>query len=194
MWKHIRTSLVWSTKISILTFFLALIFAVLSSLFSQASNLILSIIVVLIFIVIGIIADTIGMAAATANEKNFHAMAAEKVVGAKKGVYITKNAPVFSSLFNDVMGDIAGIISGAASVTLLVQLMKLFNIDELSIWNLVFSVILTALIAALTVGGKAVCKSIAIYQSTNIILFTGKILHYISLIGKPFTRKKNNTH
>ena len=190
MWQHIRNSLPWSSKISVLTFILALIFSVFSILFSEGTSLILSTLAVLMFILIGIIADTVGLAAATANEKHFHAMAAEKVKGAKEGAFITKNAPVFSSLFNDVIGDISGIISGAASVSLLAQLLKLFNIDELSIWNTIVSITLTAIIASLTVGGKAVCKTIAIYQSTNIVLYTGKVLYVVNLIASPFTRKK----
>lgn len=201
MFQHIRNSLHWSTKITLLTFTLALLFSVFSITLSEGTNLLLSLITVLMFILIGIIADTVGLAAATATESHFRAMASKKIKGAKEAAYIAKNAPMFSSLFNDVLGDIAGIISGAASAAVVIQLAFFIRTSEGAFLYILISIILTSVIAALTVGGKAVCKTVAIYQSTSIILHTGKVLYYINLIKRPFhksakrktlTRKKRH--
>ncbi|MGG4179912.1 hypothetical protein ABEW03_11500 [Virgibacillus pantothenticus] len=178
MFRLMRQSLQWSSKISVLTFGMAFVFALISTLFQEGSGLLLSLFIVLVFIMIGIIGDTVGLAAATSKEKHFHAMAAKKVKGAKEAAFIAKKAPVFSSLFNDVVGDITGIVSGAASTAVVFQLAKLIQTSEGSIVFIFVSVLLTSVIAAFTVGGKAICKTIAIYHSTTIILFTGKVIYF----------------
>lgn len=177
-----RQSLPWSSKISVLTFGMAFVFALISTLFQEGSGLLLSLIIVLVFIMIGIIGDTIGLAAATSKERHFHAMAAKKVKGAKEAGYIAKKAPVYSSFFNDVVGDIAGIVSGAASTAVVFQLAKLIQTSEGSVVFIFVSVLLTSIIAAFTVGGKAICKTVAIYHSTPIILFTGKVIYFTKTI------------
>ncbi len=54
---------------------------------------------------------------------------------------------------NDVIGDICGIISGSAGVSVARGLASTFNL------NIFYTgLIVTALIAALTIGGKAFCK------------------------------------
>lgn len=187
LFKLMRKSLQWSLRISLLTFGMAFVFACISTLFQEGAGLLLSLFIVFVFILIGITGDTIGLAAATSNEKHFHAMAAKKIKGAKEAAFIAKKAPLFSSLFNDVVGDIAGIVSGAASTAVVFQLAKLIRTSEGSITFIFVSVILTSIIAALTVGGKAICKTIAIYHSTTIILFTGRIIYYTKAIVHIFS-------
>ncbi|MGM7703111.1 hypothetical protein ACSVDE_15370 [Pseudalkalibacillus sp. Hm43] len=198
MLKLLHESIPWSSKISLLTFGLAIIFSLVSTLFRSGSSLLVSMFVVLLFILIGIIGDTIGLAAATSKEVHFHAMASKKVTGAKEAAYISKNAPVFCSFFNDVVGDIAGIVSGAASTAVVFQAAKIINTTEGSVLFIIITVILTSIIAALTVGGKAICKTIAIYQSTNIIIFTGKCIYFGNRLVQLFMfkqpRKKKAYH
>nr|WP_026683059.1 hypothetical protein [Priestia megaterium] len=168
MFRLMRESLQWSSNISFLTFGMAFLFALISTLFQEGSGLFLSLLIVFVFIMIGIIGDTIGLAAATSQENHFHAMAAKKVKGAKEAAFIAKKAPLFSSLFNDVVGDISGIV---------------------------ISVVLTSIIAAFTVGGKAICKTLAIYHSTNIILYTGKMMYYLKACTRIFAiwKKENRS-
>lgn len=190
MLRLLHESIPWSSKISLLTFGLAIIFSIISTIFRSGSSLLLSLFVVLFFILIGIIGDTIGLAAATSKEVHFHAMASKKVKGAKEAAYISKNAPVFSSFFNDVVGDIAGIVSGAASTAVVFQAAKILNTTNGSFLFIFLTVVLTSIIAALTVGGKAICKTIAIYQSTNIIMFTGKSFYYVNRFLRFFSFKR----
>lgn len=190
MLRLMSKSFSWSSKITLVTFILALFFSALSSIFGDGSGLMLSLIVVFIFILIGIIADTVGLAAATSKEQHFHSMAAKKITGAKEAAFISKNAPLFSSFFNDVMGDIAGIVSGAASTAVVMQLAFIFSAHDRPFLFLLLSIVITSIIAALTVGGKAICKTVAIYKSTTIIFFLGKVLYYINKLKKiiPFRK------
>ncbi|WLR43081.1 hypothetical protein LC087_02395 [Bacillus carboniphilus] len=81
------------------------------------------------------------------------------------------------------MGDIAGIVSGAATTSAVIQLARLIANDNNFWQSMILTILLTSLVASFTVGGKAICKTIAIYQSTNIIYYTGKVLYYLQVIS-----------
>lgn len=121
----------------------------------------------------------LGIASAAADEAPFHAMAAEKVNGAKEAIAIIKNADKFSSFCNDVIGDISGIVSGTATVVVVLQITSILGYSEGSSMELTLSVIFTSFVAAITVGGKAIGKYFAINASTNIIMLTGKLIAFV---------------
>nr|GGG64008.1 hypothetical protein GCM10011398_04380 [Virgibacillus oceani] len=135
--------------------------------------------IVLIIVSIGVVFDMLGIASTAADEAPFHAMAAEKVNGAKEAVIIIRNADKFASFCNDVIGDISGIVSGTATGMVVVQIAALTGNGEGSSLQITLSVVLTSLVAALTVGGKALGKYFAINASTNIIFFAGKVISLI---------------
>lgn len=116
----------------------------------------------------------LGIASASADEAPFHAMAAEKVPGAKQAVIIIRNADKFSSFCNDVIGDISGIVSGTATAIVVIQIATLMDHPDGSPGQITLSVVLTSLVAAITVGGKAIGKYFAINSSTSIIFYAGK--------------------
>jgi CBS domain containing-hemolysin-like protein len=49
---------------------------------------------------------------------------------------------------------------------------------------------MSALVAGLTVGGKAIGKTFAIQSSTEIVAFVGRVLHFFGNIGQIFYKKK----
>ena len=75
-----------------------------------------------------------------------------------------------------MVGDIAGIISGSTSAVIVVYIVNAFHTKS----DIVPGMIVTALVAALTVGGKAIGKSIAMKKSYYIVRFAADIL---SLFG-----------
>ena len=85
-------------------------------------------------------------------------MAADKVTGGKEAVRLIRNADIVSNFCNDVVGDISGIISGAAGATIIIKIMTYTNGEN----EMLFSILLTGLISTLTIGGKAIGKSMAI--------------------------------
>ncbi|GAA0443708.1 hypothetical protein GCM10008983_21210 [Lentibacillus halophilus] len=174
-----KKSLHFSVTIAVITFVLAAIFSVVSE--SILSNVIwvLGLVIVFIIVCIGVTFDMLGIAATAANEKPFHAMAAEKITGAKESVKIIRNADKFASFCNDVIGDISGVVSGTASATVVLQLAEIFGKGEGSELQIILSVVLTSLVAALTVGGKAVGKYAAINSSTSLIFFAGKMVAFL---------------
>src|SRR5699024_3540983 len=197
--KKLKSSIKFSLTIAVITFVLAAIFSSLSSSLLSQISWILGLILVLIIVLIGIIFDMLGIASTAVKEAPLNAMAAEKVTGAKEAVVIQKNADKFSSFCNDVIGDISGIVSGAALAIVIIEIANIFQGDYESTIHLILSVVLTSIIAALTVGGKAIGKFFAISSSTNIILWTGKIIYFIEskikikVLPKAKAKSKNDT-
>src|SRR5690625_7292953 len=109
-----KHSIKYTVYKAVIKFGLAAIFSIESSSLLSKVSLIFSLIIVLVIVIVGILFDMLGVAATASKESPFNAMAAEKVVGAKEAVSITKNADKFASFCNDVIGDITGIISGSA--------------------------------------------------------------------------------
>ena len=161
----------WCLIVTSVAFVLSLIMSLFSTLVLNNVNLTIAILVTFLFIFIGIIFDIIGVAITTGDETVFHSMSARKVRGGKTGVKLLKNASKVSSICCDVVGDICGIISGSAGVTIVTLLVKLTNINPL-----VISLMVTALISSLTIGGKALGKNFAIKQSTKVITWVSKVL------------------
>lgn len=144
------------------------------SVLSQA-GLILALLILVLFIVLGIVFDIIGVAVTAADPKPFHSMAAHREKGAKEALSLLRNADRVSSVCNDVVGDICGVVSGSASATIAVQVMQHFTFSAKQVIPLVMS----AMVAGLTVGGKAIGKTFAVHSCTNIVYGVGKLLYWI---------------
>lgn len=175
---QLNKSIKFSLSIAVITFVLAAVFSVISSSLLSGVSWTIGIIILLVIVLIGVFFDSIGIASTAANETPFHAMAAEKVFGAKQAVRIIRNADRFSSFCNDVIGDISGIISGTASAIIIIQFANVLGHSEGSVGQIALNVILTSIVAAITVGGKALGKFLGIHYSTSIIIFVGKVIAF----------------
>src|SRR5699024_9506892 len=119
---YLKKSINFSLTIAVITFVLAAIFSVVSSSVLNDVIWFVGLLIVLIIVLIGILFDMLGIASTAADEAPLHAMAAEKIKGAKEAVVIIRNADKFASFCNDVIGDISGIVSGAASTVVVMQI------------------------------------------------------------------------
>ncbi|PXW91675.1 hypothetical protein DES38_104107 [Streptohalobacillus salinus] len=173
---QLNKALKFSISIAVITFVLAAIFSVISSSILGGVGWYIGLVIVLIIVFMGVFFDTLGVAATAAKEEPLHAMAAERVYGAKEAVLIVRNADRFASFCNDVVGDISGIISGTAAALVVLQLARLFGHSDGSFMQISINVLLTSIVAALTVGGKAIGKYLAINYATEILGFVGKVI------------------
>lgn len=162
----------WIILITIWTFFLSMSINVISELFLNNHNIIMSFVILMVIIAIGIFFDMIGIAVASADLTPFNSMAANKVSGARESVNIVKNASQVSNFCNDVIGDICGIVSGATSISIIYQIGSSFDFFDSS----VLIIVLNGLVAAFTVGGKAMGKNIAMQHSTKIVFRFGYLV------------------
>ena len=160
----------WIIKIILVAFIISVVFSFISETAIPNVNILLGIILTLVFIVIGVLFDMIGLAVASADESVFNSMASKKVKGAKMAVQLKKNADKVSSFCNDVVGDICGIISGSTGAVIASK------ISSNGLNSLVVTIITMGIISALTIGGKAMEKSIAINKSDKILYTFAKVL------------------
>jgi CBS domain containing-hemolysin-like protein len=136
-----------------------------------------------LLIVVAIAFDSVGVAVTSCNLAPLLALSAKKVKGAAIAVKLVKNAEKVSNICNDVVGDMAGIISGTCAATVAIQL---FSGDG----NLnLFNILISSVVSAVTVGGKAFFKSVAINNSKEMVLFVGRI---IGIFYRPRMKKHEN--
>ena len=184
----------WAVKATVITFFISLFLGIFADILSKNLSFIPALLVLVFIIMVGIFADMAGIAIATADEKTLNAMAARKMRGAKEALTLLKNAEKATSIFNDVIGDIAGIISGATGATIGVyvigMLSDLIASGKGQFGELMILSVLSAIIASLTVGGKAAGKKYAIKNAEKIVYLVGKTAHFF----KRITSVKNWFH
>ncbi|WP_404443103.1 hypothetical protein LG307_14075 [Sutcliffiella horikoshii] len=169
----------WSLAIAVITLVLAAIFSIVSTYLLSGVTWAVGMVIVFIIVFIGIFFDMLGIASTAADEIPFHAMAAERVNGSKQAIQIVRNADRFASFCNDVIGDISGIISGTASAIVVISFTISVGQTEDSLFHYIVAVVFTSVVAAVTVGGKAFGKSMAIRYSTPILFQVGRLFYIL---------------
>ncbi|MBQ6135394.1 MAG: hypothetical protein IJI60_03650 [Bacilli bacterium] len=161
----------WILKIVSVAFVISFIFSYIANSTIPNLSLAFGILITLLFIFVGITMDVVGVSVTAADEAVFHSMNSRKVRGADLAVKFKKNADKVSTFCCDVIGDVCGVISGAAGTAITVILVTDFHTNLL-----LTGLIVTAIISSLTIGGKAIGKSIAINKSDIILYGFAKIV------------------
>lgn len=175
----------WIVTIFIVAVLISSAISFLSSSVMEDAGIVEAFVVLLIIVLIGILFDIVGVAVMSAGEKPFHSMAAKKVPGAAEALMLLRNAEKVSSFCNDVVGDICGVVSGSASAVIAVK--ALTNLGSDAVGQLLMS----ALVAGITIAGKALGKNIAMSKPTQIVHLVAKPIYYIkSLFRCKKTRKR----
>lgn len=166
----------WIIRITIAAFFISVVLTFLSSGLISRINIVAAFFVLFLFILLGILFDIIGVAVASSDERPFHSMAAKKVKGAKQAIVLIRNSQKVSSFCNDVVGDIAGIISGVTVAVIISFFASSIQIQNTAL----LSICITGAVAALTIGGKAIGKTIAMNHANTIVYAVARFIHFIS--------------
>lgn len=174
----------WVVTIFFVTILISGIISLVSDEVMANSGIAVAFVILLAIVLLGIIFDIIGMAVATADEKPFHSMAARKVPGAHEAIRLLRNAERVSSICNDVVGDICGVVSGSASATIAALILANVEVG----WPRGISLVMSALVAGLTVGGKAIGKTFAVNSCTQIVHAVGRVIHAMNNLAP---KKKN---
>ena len=162
--KKEKVDVKWILTILLLSFVISFTLSFISQMTIPNVSLWIGIIITLLFIGLGVFFDIIGVSVTSADEAIFNSMSSRKVKGASVAVRFKKNADKVSSFCCDVIGDICGIISGAAGTAITVIIANTFDFSLL-----VTGLVVSAVIASLTIGGKAIGKSFAINKSAIIL-------------------------
>lgn len=163
----------WIITIFFVTIAVSSAISYFSSVVMEDAGLVEAFIVLLLIVLLGVVFDVIGVAVMSASEKPFHSMAAKKVKGAVEALTLLRNAEKVSSFCNDVVGDICGVVSGSASAIIAVMALQHPRSDAVK------QLIMSALVAGVTIAGKAFGKNLAMRNSTQIVHFVSKPIYYI---------------
>ena len=185
--KERQKTIRWVITIFLVTIVISAIISMVSEEIMAVSGMLVAFVILFAIILVGILFDIVGVAVTSADEKPFNAMSARKVPGARQAISLLHNAERVSSICNDVIGDICGVVSGAASATIAAQVLQNFTFS----WPRIITLVMSSLVAGLTVGGKAIGKTFAINSSTEIVHSVGKILYFFSHVSDIFKRKKS---
>lgn len=163
----------WIIIVLILSFVISVTFSFTSEMALPNVNLFWGVIITILFILIGVLFDMVGVAVTASDEAVFHSMAANKVRGAKIAVKLKKNADKMSSFCQDVIGDVCGVVSGSMGAVITLKI-----IERMDSNNIFITLIVTGIISALTIGGKAIEKAFAINKSNEILYRFSVLLSY----------------
>ena len=179
----------WVVTIFIITIIISALISFVSDEIMDRSSTWVAFLILFAIVILGILFDIIGVAVTSADEKPFHSMAARKVPGALESIRLLRSAERVSTICNDVVGDICGVISGSAAATIAAQiLMSVEGAMSLEDW---IPLIMSAIVAGLTVGGKAIGKTFAINSCTSIVAAAGRTIYFFRHILDPFKKKKS---
>ena len=177
----------WVVTIFFVTIVISGVISLVSDEIMSRSGIGLAFVILFAIVLLGIMFDIIGVAVTAADEKPFHAMASRKVSGARESLKLLRSSDRVSSICCDVVGDICGVVSGAASATIAALIISSANFG----WPQIVTLGMSALVAGLTVGGKAIGKGVAIGSATKIVQTVGKIL-YVLRYGPDWFRKRKS--
>lgn len=176
----------WVITIFIVTILISGTISFASNEIMEASSVPVAFLILFVIILIGILFDIIGVAVTSADERPFHSMASRKVPGAHEAISLLRNAERVSSICNDVIGDVCGVVSGSAAASISAQVIVNFSgeIGE------IIMLLMSAMVAGLTVGGKAIGKTFAIGSCVKIVSAVGRIICFFKNIPSLLKKKK----
>ena len=171
---------IWVLKITLFTFIGAVICSCISQITTSKSDIIISIMLLSFMILISIIFDGIGLSVASCSEAEL-----EKYSRFKKQYdiarYLLKNAEKVNNICADVIGDMCGILSGACGASIVVELSLSGSGSH---WA---TIIISSIIAAVTVGGKASLKKAAGKNSAEFVFMSARM---IGIFSSKFNTKR----
>jgi len=175
----------WAIATLFITFLLSAMFNLFSTSVTKNASIYVALIILLFIIAVGILFDLIGTAITTAEETAFHSLSSRKIKGARAAIRLIRAKDKASNFCNDIIGDICGIVSGSAAAAIIAYL----TINAKSSYEFLISLVITGFVAALTVSGKALGKTVAIKHNNSIVYFVAKMLSFFGFDKK--TRKKH---
>lgn len=170
----------WISLLFMMALLLTLVFSTATETTIPQAGIVIQILIIITIIIFTVVFDMIGVAVTTADSEVFNSMSAQKVKGSAVSKLVLRNRDKVNSIVSDVIGDVSGIVSGSAGVSIAITLSTSTGIDIFTA-----TLIVTALIAALTISSKAFFKGIAL-KNRNTILYTFCLV--LSIFYKPKSR------
>lgn len=168
-----REYVIWTIQVTIFTFFLAVVVGLLSQIATKSSDIFVQIFILTFLILVSIIFDSIGVSATSSNlEVAMMYTTCPRVRRIAQKLII--NSEKVNNICNDVVGDMCGILSGGCCVNISIKL------SQMGLNGLVATIVVSSIVTALTVGGKATVKGISVASSEQIVVMVAKLLSRIA--------------
>lgn len=167
-----KSNKVWLVQIFFTSLCLSVLFALISELTLSHASLALALILICLLVGTSVLFDLIGVAITACNIKPLLQLQQKGVRGAGIAVKLVKNADKVSCVCSDVIGDICSILSGAGGVAISIIIVNLLP----NFSNILMSIIISSVIASITILGKAIGKTYALNDPVNIVLRVGRCL------------------
>ncbi|MBC7766170.1 MAG: Mg2+ and Co2+ transporter CorB [Hyphomonadaceae bacterium] len=183
---HKRFNFKWLIIIVIWTFILSVTMDFSTSILMENVRVSQAFFVLIFIILIGIFFDIIGVAVTAAKEAPFHSLAARRTRGALQAIAMIRNAEKVANFCADVIGDITGILSGATAAVIAAQIALNYH----SFSDLVMGLVITGMVASLTVGGKSLGKTYAMGNANQIVFRVALLITWLKEIFSFHKTKK----
>lgn len=180
--KTARPDFRWIALIFLTTVLISALMSFVSSNLLEGAGLALSFLILICIVLTGILFDIIGVAVTAADEVPFHAMASRKVPEAEDALRLIRNAGKVSSF----CGDICGVISGSAAAVIAARVLILSKSKS----EIFITLLLSAVVSGVTVGGKACGKSLAMNSSTAVVRTAAKVLCFFRTLPQRIRKKR----
>lgn len=173
--KASRKKKFWGLKILLITLIISGGISLVTELLMDSVSALAASFIILVIMLIGIVFDIIAIAVTSCEQAPFVSMASRKIKKAKSAIKLLQNADIVSNICGDVVGDICGIVSGAAGAAIAIKI----ALEEPA--SFIWSIVISSLIAAFTVAGKSIGKTIAIKNNKEIV---GLVSHITMFFDK----------
>ncbi|MEG2413747.1 MAG: hypothetical protein RSB10_01430 [Clostridia bacterium] len=161
----------WALSIAIITFALAILFSFVAQI-ANKSDILVSFMLLQFMILTSVVFDGIGVSVTSCNKVLFcEKYGKSNSKNCKLAIKLIENAEKVNNICNDVIGDMCGILCGACGLSIALK------IDISQVWFNFVCIVVSSIIASLTVGGKALMKSFAVNNSCEFVLLTAKIIN-----------------
>jgi hypothetical protein len=170
----------WPAKILIVALVLTAGISVVTEMLMDKLSIIAAAFIVLFIMLLGVLFDLIGIAFATCDQRPFISMASKKIKRAKSAIRLLQNADIVSNICGDVAGDICGIVSGAAGAAIALKIALASGSAD----AFLPAIAVSSVIAALTISGKAIGKTIGLRKNKEIVSFVSYIVMFFMREGK----------
>ena len=177
----------WAYQMFFISFAMSIFLGFMSQTILSNLGVIFASLIIVIFIFLGIISDMLGVVAASCDIEVFEKWKKEGVSGAEIGYAICQNSEKFCSFCGDVVGDICSTLCGAGGAYIVTYLA--YNIQNIAVLNLL-TILISALIAGVTVFFKAIAKAKALKKSNIIVLRIGRIFEKLILKKNKVEKKQ----
>jgi hypothetical protein len=152
----------WALKVFIITMIICAGISLATESLTGSMSALAAALMLLLIILIGVVFDIIAVAFTSCDQAPFVSMASRKIKRAKSAIRLLQNADVVSNICGDVVGDVCGIVSGATGAAIALKIAA--DADDF-----VWAIVISSIIAAVTVSGRAFGKNIALKNNKEIV-------------------------